>query len=356
MPTGHLRQLTTFGPSTQDHIPAFRIALSVAIPLVTLLLLHRTDLSIYATFGAFTALYARQEPVWDRFRRQSLAGLIFLCCVFVGLLLGHAHANPWVLIGVGAVLAAVGAIIAALLALRPAGSVFMVFAAGAVGSVPHPAPYHEAMAAALLGAGGSVLMGLLGVLLGEGLRGHVVGRVRGPRLDRRLVRYGLMFLVSTAAAGAIGHSLGISRPYWAMVAAAAAISAPNDLARLYRAVHRTVGTVGGILVTAFLLSQGLDTWHVVVWIVVLQFLAEVFVARHYAVALLFVTPMALLTMQLVQPSSPGEILSARMAETAIGAAVAFVLVLLTRTKEEKAADTRAMPVLGRRRATEGKQA
>jgi hypothetical protein len=49
-------QFFALPPSQRDHIPAARIALSVAIPLLVLLALDRTDLTIYAAFGAFTSI------------------------------------------------------------------------------------------------------------------------------------------------------------------------------------------------------------------------------------------------------------------------------------------------------------
>ena len=55
------RELFGLEPARRDHIPAFRIAIGVAIPLLLLLATHRLDLAIYATFGAFTGIYARHE-------------------------------------------------------------------------------------------------------------------------------------------------------------------------------------------------------------------------------------------------------------------------------------------------------
>ena len=48
----HFSPLFQMGPARRDHIPAFRTALGVAIPMFTLLALGRMDLAIYANFGA----------------------------------------------------------------------------------------------------------------------------------------------------------------------------------------------------------------------------------------------------------------------------------------------------------------
>ena len=51
----HLQDFFHVRPAERDHIPAFRIALGVAVPLLTLLAIGRLDLAIYAAFGAFTS-------------------------------------------------------------------------------------------------------------------------------------------------------------------------------------------------------------------------------------------------------------------------------------------------------------
>ena len=68
----HVSQISEFftiQPSQRDHVPAARIALSVAIPLLVLLLVDRTDL----------AIYARNEPARARAAHQSWAGLWWCC-------------------------------------------------------------------------------------------------------------------------------------------------------------------------------------------------------------------------------------------------------------------------------------
>lgn len=69
------RELFTLAPASRDHVPAFRIAFSVAIPLLILLVTHRLDLAIYATFGTFTGIYARHESPQARFFKQSLTSV-----------------------------------------------------------------------------------------------------------------------------------------------------------------------------------------------------------------------------------------------------------------------------------------
>ena len=347
-------QFFALPPSQRDHIPAARIALSVAIPLLVLLALDRTDLAIYAAFGAFTSIYARNEPVRDRFRHQSQAALILLMCILLGALLSNMGAAQLVTLGVTAVAAGVGALVAAYLNLKPAGSLFFIFAVGAIGSLPESAPLWSAGLIAALSAGLSVALGLAGQWVGEGVRGPIAPVAAHHGLTTgQLWSHAGRFFLATSVAGALSVLSGMSHSYWAMVAAAAPIAAPDLSARLQRGVHRMVGTLGGVGVTAFLLSMQLETWHIVVFVIILQFLAELFIGRNYSIALLFVTPLALLMTQLAHPVETLSLLQARAVETVIGVVCGLVVVYFFRSRSERVADTRAVPLI--RQAANGEE-
>jgi len=58
-----------------------------------LLVVGRTDLAIYAAFGAFTSIYARNEPIRARFTHQTQAGVLITACVMLGVLLSNLGAS-----------------------------------------------------------------------------------------------------------------------------------------------------------------------------------------------------------------------------------------------------------------------
>ncbi|MDO4918134.1 MAG: FUSC family protein [Kocuria sp.] len=334
-------------PSQRDHVPAARIALSVAIPLLALLATDRTDLAIYAAFGAFTSIYARNEPIGARFKHQAQAGAIITACVVLGTLLSTLHTPQPLVLLVTAVVAGLGALLAAHLTLKPAGSLFFIFAVGAIGTLPQAAPVWEAGLIAAASAALSTVLGLAFRWVGEGVRGPVTPvPVHHGLTTAQLWAHAGRFFLATAVAGGLGLLSGLSHSYWAMVAAAAPIAAPDLSARLQRGVHRVVGTLGGVGVTAFLLSLQLQPWHIVVFVIILQFLGELFVGRNYSVALLFITPLALLMTQLAAPSGEyTSLLQARALETVIGAACGLAVVYVFRSREERIADTQAVPLI-----------
>ncbi|MGO2861234.1 MAG: FUSC family protein [Brevibacterium sp.] len=341
----HVQEFFRIPPSERDHIPAFRIALGVAVPLLVLLFIDRLDLAVYAAFGAFTGIYARFEAPRSRLRRQSIAAGILVVCVGIGALLGALDASIWVLIVVTSLVSGFGAATALRFRLKPGGSIFFIFATGAVGSIPNGASVPTAMLVAAVSAGLSIGFGALAHLAGERVPAEKATYVRvglSPVGKGDLLAHAARFTIAPLIAGIVGTLLIdvlplLSHSYWAMVAAVAPIAAPGRSARLKRGLHRVVGTLGGVVVTAFLLSFPIEPWQIVVWVILLQFLAEIYVLRNYSVALFFITPLALLMTQLGHPLPVTELLSSRAVETVIGVFIGLIVVLFTFSRSPRPA-------------------
>lgn len=328
-----LRGFVTLAPSRVDHIAAFRIAVGLAIPLVILLLTDNIQWAMFAGFGAFTGIYSKYEPTRDRFRRQSQAGIMLTLCVTLGAGLAQIAelippaAGSWLVIVVTSLVAGASAAFVTSKGLKPGGAIFPVFATAAVASAPVAAPFWGAGLIAAACAGLCVVLGLLGHWAGERHPDVVLGR------DHELVTRGELaseftrYTVAALIAGVLGLASGLPFPYWAQVAAVAPLTPSGHGARAERAVHRIVGTTLGVVVTAFLLSFPVEPWQLVVWIVILQFLAEMYVMRNYSLALLFITPLALLMVQLGHTQPVGPMLQARVLETVIGAVVGLAMVI-----------------------------
>ncbi|MPY65269.1 FUSC family protein [Deinococcus sp. SDU3-2] len=331
-----IRELLRLGPAQRDHLPAGRIALGVAVPLLTLLWWGRLDLSIYASFAAFTGIYARHEPLGTRLRHQSTSAALLLACEALGIWLAQTGTGPWGVTLAGALVSGVGAVLAAALGLRPAGSLFFVFAVTSIAGLSRPAPFGEALGVAAATAVFCLGLGVLGALLSERVRPDELQPPSPSPLDEAgLSWHSLRHVLAAGLGGAAGLLSPFGHSAWAMVAAVAPISAQDHRGRVQRGLHRIVGTLGGVGVAAVVLALPPSPWLLVGLIVVLQFLAEVFVTRNYSVSLLFVTPLALLMTQLTQPGDPAALLTARAAETVLGALIGLAVVVLVRSGAER---------------------
>ena len=303
-----------------QHRVALRAGLSVAVPLLTLVLAGHTPWTIYAAFGAFTALYGRNHVHLPRASMQATAGAALVTAVGVGAVLAAADAGPWALVAASAVVAAVGSMVSTVFDWHPPGPLFLVFAVGTVAAAPGAWPdVMTALAVSATSAAFAIVVGNVGAVARR------TARPAHPRLQAPWSPDPARYAVVVAAAGAVATLSGLGHPWWAMVAAAAPLSARGRDHQVLRAAHRIVGTLLGLVVAAPLLLLGLDPVPLVLVVVVLQVVTELLVGRNYGIALLFITPMALLLGQLGSSQGAGQLLLDRGVETAIGVAVAVAL-------------------------------
>ncbi|OOB91652.1 FUSC family protein [Rathayibacter sp. VKM Ac-2630] len=331
-PLPHPKELVTLGPHAGAHRVAIRAGVSMAVPLLVLWAFGRTDLALYATFGAFTALYGRQHTHRPRLRMQLSAAAYLVTVVTVGTAVALSPAREWLIIPVVVAVAVAAAYLSDALHWHPPGPLFPVFAVTACASVPtDPARIPEAFLLSAASAAFALLVGVAGVASPRARRlpptpWRTSFRAAAARPSTRaaMLRFGAVVLVS----GAIPTATGLGHPYWAMVAAVAAVSGADTAARLVRAGHRMLGTVVGVAIAAALLALPLSPLATIAVVVLLQVLAELFVGRNYGVTLAFVTPLAILMVELAHRTDELVLLRDRALETAIGVAVGVVATLL----------------------------
>ena len=318
------------GPYDRDHTVAIRAAISVGVPLLILWSIGRLDLSIYASFGAFAALYGRTDPIGDRIRMQLAAGAVMVASMLIGTAVSVAHLpSVWAVVVVAAVASAV-TLLAYAAQWHPPGGLFSVFAAGATASIPADA----SRLGSVLGVGlAAVVFSLIVTFVYESVTARAL-----PRLSRSKNRIpvgavaaemAITVAAATILAGIAGLLLLDSHWYWAMVGAVAAVSGPHVKARVIRGLQRLVGTVLGVLVAAAVLALGVPPLAVILIAVALQVGAELFVGRNYAIAMIFITPLALLMVQLAAPTTVAVLLTDRLWETLLGIVAGTVVAVVS---------------------------
>ncbi|MCE3550350.1 FUSC family protein [Pseudonocardia sp. RS11V-5] len=334
-----VRELVRFEAHAGAHRPALRCGISVGVPMLVLLVLGRLDLLGAATFGAFAAIYGRNLTVPARTQVQALTGLGLVASVAFGLLAAHLPASPWLALLVLVGVAVAGTIGGEVVGWKPGGPLFFVFAAGAFAGA-HPLGLAAALQVVAVAAGSAafaVVVGSAGALL----PGHV--RRRAPLLAvplREAARREIVLevLLACAVTAPLAVLLGVDHVYWALVAAVVPLSVTGSRARVNRGVMRIGGTLGGLAVAAALLALHLPGWAIVVAAVALQTAAELLVMRNYAVALLFITPLALVVGTTMHPVPTGTLLTDRLVATVAGVLVALaVLGLRARRRRRRTA-------------------
>jgi len=99
---------------------------------------------------------------------------------------------------------------------------------------------------------------------------------------------------------------------------------------LTRAAHRLLGTFAGLVVAAGLLGPGLPPWAVAAVAALLLWPTELFMTRHYAIAIGFFTPLIMVMTMLAEPEPTAHLLVMRALDTVLGVAAGVAVALLVR--------------------------
>lgn len=337
----------TIGPADGGHEVGLRVGVTILAPLLLLLAAERMDLAIYVIFAAFTGIYGRGEPHSVRLRTQARAGALMLVVLAAATLAGELgiseDAAPWTLVACTTVVAGAASVVTGMWNLRPAGSLFHIFAFAAVSSVPVKPPPVEGMLTAAAVVVWAMAMGLSSRAVPS--RRSPLARPPSDHPDRARCRLILLeamwYVIAAGAAGALATLLaaprGVHHNYWAMVAAVVPLVGHSTRYRVNRGLQRIIGTFLGLGLTAVIVWLDPPVLAVVLIVAVLQVLAEVYIARQYVIAQTVVTPLALLSTLLVGVTVGGAqsladagahaSLRDRAVETVIGAIVGIVCVL-----------------------------
>lgn len=259
--------------------------------------------------------------------------------VTAGVLVGTSAQRAWLAVPLAALLAAGAAVLSDRQHWHPPGALFPVFAFTACASIPSDL---GDVPVALLVAGATAAFALVVGNAGAWLRRRRLRRHAGeetvgepddayaaerpPRVPvTGLWRHVAPSAVAVLLAGGLATGVGIGHPYWAMVSAVVPLVAADPLRQVVRGLHRIAGTAAGLALSGVLLAADLGPWGVVVAVVLLQVAAELLVGRNYAVALVVVTPLALMMVHLVSPAPTSELLLDRGVETLLGVVVGIVV-------------------------------
>jgi hypothetical protein len=329
-----IRSLFELRPSPVRWPIALQAAVAIGIPTVGFSLAGRSDLGLLASTGGFLALYLTGRSRRERAAKLPLIAAGLVASAVVGVLASGSLLGS--LLAVFAI-AVVSATLCLGLSVGPPGALFFVLIGGVA--------THLAGPPAIGGAGidGRLVVGLLVlgciisylVVLSPLLRPAVRRRdaaLHEERLPMRFVmddisRVILLRLVlASAIAVAVSAPLGLPRAYWVILTVVVILQNGHTV-RLsaLRGVHRVLGTFAGLALFGLIAVFAPEGLWLAVVLMGLQFVVEMVVIRNYGLALIFITPLALLIS--TQGGHVGEIIADRVVDTLIGTAIAMLVLL-----------------------------
>ena len=124
---------------------------------------------------------------------------------------------------------------------------------------------------------------------------------------------------------ALAQVLQLEKAYWVPVSCLAVMQGMSLRAAWTKQLHRLAGTGSGLLVSLGLLMLPLNNWSIAAVMIVLAFVIETAVVRHYGFAAIFITPMTILLAEAstLGHGSSAALIEARFYDTVLGCLVGF---------------------------------
>ncbi|GIF20789.1 putative membrane protein YccC [Actinoplanes tereljensis] len=145
-------------------------------------------------------------------------------------------------------------------------------------------------------------------------------------------RVALGALAAGAAAGLLAHVTGLGHPYWAALSAVAVLQADSMRLSLHKAMQRAAGTTIGLFLAGAAVALPGDHWTLVAAIAIAQVCAELLVVRNYGLAMLAITPLALLVGELGRPTPAADLIGDRLVQTLLGCALGLLAAAMVRNR------------------------
>lgn len=118
----------------------------------------------------------------------------------------------------------------------------------------------------------------------------------------------------------IGKIFKLDYPYWIPISCLAVLQGVNSYHIWKRGLHRIIGTLTGLFIAWAIFSYVKNPLYICICIIALQIIVELLIVRHYALAVVFLTPMGILLAETGSPQSldPDHLLKMRFIEILIG--------------------------------------
>jgi uncharacterized membrane protein YgaE (UPF0421/DUF939 family) len=119
-----------------------------------------------------------------------------------------------------------------------------------------------------------------------------------------------------------GHLLNLQNPYWIPISCIAVMQGATHMHVWQRSIQRILGTFLGLGVCWLLLSYIKEPLAICISILVLQFVVEMLIVRHYGLAIIFVTPMTILLAEAKGViDDPGALIASRFLDILLGSLI-----------------------------------
>lgn len=314
-------ELTKVNASDRRWTMPFCAALATGLPLLVGAWFGHIEYGLISSLGGLVFLYLPETPLSHRMVALLASAFAMCACFALGLM---SQFLPGLQVPVLTFIAVLVSMLCRFYLIGPPGSLFFIMAA-AIGAYTPAAVLDVPLRVGLLTMG-CLLASLIAFFYSLNAL-----RCRPPQAIRPLAPVSFDFVVfdSIVIGGCVGISLALAlllqldRPYWVPVSCLAVIQGVTLRAVWSKQLQRILGTGVGLLLAGALLHLPLDAWRIALMVMVLAFIIETLVVRHYGLAVIFVTPLTLFLADApyLGHTSPAGLLQSRLVDTVLGCLV-----------------------------------
>lgn len=319
------RHLTTINVSDRHWQMPIGAALASGLPLLVGASFNHLDYGLISSLGGLVFLYLPNTPLYHRTVFLMACAFGMGACYALGVM-SHFVPSPLVVV-VLTFLAIVVTMVCRFYGVSPPGSLFFIMAA-AIGAYTPVEILQVPLRVGLLDLGC-----LLACMIAFFYSLYIL-RLQAPQPVPPLPPATFDFVVfDSVVIGlfvgislALAQALQLQRPYWVPVSCLAVMQGASLRVVWSKQVHRIAGTGLGLVLAWGLLVLPLDPWSVSGLMMVLTFMIETLVVRHYGLAVIFITPLTILLAEAAHlgQGSPMVMLQARFFDTVLGCVVGLI--------------------------------
>lgn len=313
-----LEHLTTITPSDRPWQMPFTAALAIGLPLLVGAYFNHLDYGLVSSLGGLVFLYLPNTPMHHRMVTIMACAFAITSCYALGVL---SHFSSALMVPVLTFISILITMLCRFYSLTMPGSLFFIMAA-AIGAYTPLEPLQVPLMVGLVSMGS-----LLACLLAFFYSLHALHQraakatppLATPTFDY-VVFDSVIIGIFVGISLLLAQSLHLEKAYWVPVSCLAVIQGVSIRAIWNKQLHRIAGTSIGLLVSWGLLLLMTDKWIICLTIMLLTFMIEMVVVRHYALAAIFITPLTILLAEAatMKHETVTLLIQARFLDTVLG--------------------------------------
>lgn len=318
---GHLLTINTSDRRWQMPLAA---ALALGLPLLVGAYFDHMTYGLVSSLGGMVFLYLPNTPMHHRMVALMTCAFGMIACYALGVI---SHFLPLLIIFMLTFIAILVTMVCRYYALGPPGSLFFVMAA-AVGAYSPISVLQVPLFVGLL-ALGTVLACLIAFFYSifQLRRQPPPPLVALPAATFDFVVFDAIVIGSFVGISLVlAHVLELQRAYWVPISCLAVIQGVTMRAVWNKQVQRIIGTGIGLLLAWPMLALPVDKWGVSLLIMLLAFVIEFLVVRHYGLAVIFITPLTVLLTEATDlgHAAAAVVIQARFFDIVLGSVIGLL--------------------------------